>query len=92
MLKGDRSFLPLRNDDPENPQSIMFRHVIAMAKELGLTCIAEGVETQSQVEILRDSRCALAQGYFFDEPLPSEAFADRLSGFRYPLSKAEAAE
>ena len=92
VLKIDRSFLPLRNDDPENPQSIMFRHVIAMAKELGLTCIAEGVETQSQVEILRDSRCALAQGYFFDEPLPSEAFADRLSGFRYPLSKAEAAE
>ena len=89
VLKIDRSFLPLRNDDPENPQSIMFRHVIAMAKELGLACIAEGVETQGQVDILRDSRCVLAQGYFFDKPLPTAEFESRLSGFCYPLNKAE---
>ena len=91
VLKIDRSFLPRRNDDPDNPQSIMFRHVIAMAKELGLACIAEGVETQSQVEILLDSCCALAQGYFFDEPLPTAEFENRLSGFCYPLNKPESA-
>ena len=87
VLKIDRSFLPARNDSPDSPQSIMFRHVIAMAKELGLSCIAEGVETQNQVELLRENRCVLAQGFFFDEPLPEPVFEEKLSGFRYPLYK-----
>lgn len=86
VLKIDRSFLPGEKDHKDSARSIMFRHVIAMAKELGLACIAEGVETQSQVDILRDSRCGLAQGFFFDHVLSKADFEEKLCGFRYPVT------
>ena len=57
----------------------------ALAKELGLACIAEGVETQSQVELLQESSCVLAQGYFFDRPLPTADFEKRLGDRCYQL-------
>ncbi|MBP0966646.1 MAG: EAL domain-containing protein, partial [Oscillospiraceae bacterium] len=86
VLKIDRSFLPEQQDEPDSPRSVMFRHVIAMAKELGLSCIAEGVETQSQVEMLQENQCVLAQGYFFDRPLPAAEFEQRLRERRYLLT------
>ena len=85
VVKIDRSFLPGEQDHEDSSRSIMFRHVIAMAKELGLACIAEGVETQSQVDILRDSRCGLAQGFFFDRVLCKADFEEKLCGYRYPV-------
>ena len=85
VLKVDRSFLPEEEDDNDSTRSIMFKYVVAMAKELGLECIAEGVETQSQVEILRNNRCELAQGFFFDKPLPIDDFEQRLTEHRYPV-------
>ena len=85
VLKIDRSFLPTRQDDPDSARNIMFRYVTAMAKELGLACIAEGVETQSQVELLQESSCVLAQGYFFDRPLPTADFEQRLGDRCYQL-------
>ncbi len=84
-MKLDSSFLPGEQDHEDSSRSIMFRHVIAMAKELGLACIAEGVETQSQVDILRDSRCGLAQGFFFDRVLCKADFEEKLCGYRYPV-------
>jgi diguanylate cyclase (GGDEF)-like protein/PAS domain S-box-containing protein len=42
---------------------------IGLARELGMTAIAEGVETQAQFEMLRDWGCTEAQGYLFDKPL-----------------------
>ena len=83
VLKVDRSFLPLDNDTTSSTRSVMFRNVVTMAKELGLECIAEGVETKKQVDILRDNNCQFAQGYFFDKPLPLENFEERLSSHIY---------
>ena len=85
VLKIDRSFLPDNQDEPDSTRSVMFRHVIAMAQALGLVCIAEGVETQSQVEILQESSCVLAQGFFFDRPLPTADFERRLQDYRYSV-------
>ncbi|MBR3447898.1 MAG: GGDEF domain-containing protein [Oscillospiraceae bacterium] len=85
VLKIDRSFLPDKQDEPDSSRSVMFRYVTAMAKELGLACIAEGVETQSQVELLQESNCVLAQGYFFDRPLQTAEFEERLSGRCYQI-------
>ncbi|MBR6717090.1 MAG: GGDEF domain-containing protein [Oscillospiraceae bacterium] len=87
VLKIDRSFLPEKLDGSEDSRTIMFKYVVAMAKELGLSCIAEGVETQCQLDVLRENRCVLAQGFLFDEPLPTEIFESRLCGFRYPLNE-----
>ena len=84
-LKVDRSFLPVGDDAESSSRFVMFKYVIAMAKELGFSCIAEGVETQRQLDLLRDNHCDLAQGFLFDRPLSVEAFEERLSGHRYSV-------
>jgi EAL domain-containing protein (putative c-di-GMP-specific phosphodiesterase class I) len=83
VLKVDRSFLPVEEDNSGSNRSIMFKYVVAMAIEMGLECIAEGVETQAQVDILRENKCGYAQGFFFDRPLPVDEFEKKLEGFRY---------
>ncbi len=86
VLKIDKSFLPVEDDDESSTRSVMFRYVVAMAKELGLECIAEGVETPQQVKVLMDNHCDLAQGYFFDKPLPMREFEKRLDVHHYEMS------
>jgi len=66
-LKIDKSFidnLPLDKDD-----QVIVSATIRMAKELGLTVIAEGVETESQVQILKSFGCDIVQGFFYSKPL-----------------------
>ena len=84
VLKLDKSLLPdYEKDDPEQ-KSVMFRYIVAMGREMGLECIAEGVETKEQVKLLEDNRCDLAQGFYFDRPLPVKEFEKRLlDDFRY---------
>ncbi len=81
VLKIDKSFLPDGSEDSdENTQKkVMLKHIIGMAQNLGLECIAEGVETTEQVTILKENNCYHAQGYLFDKPLPVEEFEDRLN-------------
>lgn len=83
-LKVDRSFLPVEGEDEACTRAIMFRHVVALAKSLGMECIAEGVETRRQVDVLNENACDLAQGFFYDKPLPVEEFEKRLSSAGYP--------
>ena len=83
VLKVDKSFLPSDEDDDKSTKSIMFKYVVAMAKEMGLETLAEGVETKHQVNLLKDNDCNLAQGYYFDKPLPKGDFEDRLEKHRY---------
>jgi diguanylate cyclase (GGDEF)-like protein/PAS domain S-box-containing protein len=67
-LKIDRSFvkdLPQSDDD-----SAICAAIIAMARELKLKVIAEGVESAEQLDFLRHHRCDLAQGYYIGRPVP----------------------
>jgi EAL domain-containing protein (putative c-di-GMP-specific phosphodiesterase class I) len=50
---------------------------IALAKGLGCTVVAEGIETEMQADILRRLGCDAGQGFFFDRALPAEVFSDR---------------
>ena len=78
-MKIDRSILPLNSDDPNSRQLIVvLKHVVAMLKEIGLECVVEGVETQYQVDLLRETDCDVAQGFFFDRPLLVENFEKRM--------------
>ncbi len=79
VLKVDRSLLPLEEDEPDSVDSIMFRNVISMVNELGIECIVEGVETEKQLQILRENECYYAQGFFFDRPLPVGQFEERMT-------------
>ncbi len=85
VLKVDRIFLPLDDEDSHSFRSIMFRHVVAMAKEMGLECIVEGVETKAQLKVLKDNLCEQAQGFLFDKPLPIEEFEKRLDMGTYSV-------
>jgi diguanylate cyclase (GGDEF)-like protein len=87
VLKVDKSFLPVDDDSAESTRTIMFKYVVAMAKALGLETIAEGVETERQVDVLRDNRCSFAQGFLFDKPLPLNEFEDRLTKHKYEMNK-----
>lgn len=71
-IKLDRSFLN-RNSTSEEGLTIL-RYLIAMAKELNLTVITEGVESMEQANFLTDIGCDIAQGYFFAKPLTVRLF------------------
>ncbi len=72
VIKIDKGFL----DDTLTSEKgkIVIRHTIAMAKELQLQIIAEGVETTEHVDFLRGSHCDVAQGFYFARPMPLEEF------------------
>ena len=82
-LKIDRSFLTYTTDTRDR-SAVMMKHVISMATELGMRCIAEGVETPDQIRMLKEMECFRAQGFYFDKPLPREEFERRLAEKRYP--------
>jgi len=73
-LKIDQSFVRQAANDA-NAASVV-RTVIAMSHGLGVTVIAEGVETREQLKFLLRRRCDQAQGYFFARPLSPERFVE----------------
>lgn len=82
-LKIDKNFLPEEDDAENSEKRIMFKSVVSLAKSLGLNCIAEGVETAYQVNVLKECGCDIAQGYYYDKPLPKEEFEARLATKKY---------
>ncbi|MEI6557272.1 MAG: EAL domain-containing protein [Rhodospirillaceae bacterium] len=76
-LKIDRSFICEVESNDHSTRLV--ETIIAMAHGLDLEVIAEGVETQAQLEIIRDRDCDLAQGYHFSRPVPFAALERFLS-------------
>ena len=82
-IKIDKSFVPEDGDAPDSEKCIMFKNVVLMAKSLGFECLAEGVETEFQIKIMRKYGCDIVQGYYYDKPLPKEEFEARLVTKQY---------
>ena len=80
-LKIDKSFVDLIVADEDTEKiTIILRHIISMAKELGIDSIAEGVEEQAQVEALHGWGCETVQGYYYSKPLPIGEFEEKYLG------------
>ncbi len=75
-LKIDRSFIHSISDDGANTE--MVKTILAMAGNLGLKVIAEGIETEVQLETLKNLDCAHGQGYLLAKPMPFEEIQDFL--------------
>jgi diguanylate cyclase (GGDEF)-like protein len=73
-LKIDQSFVG--GIDAERGDRAIVEAVLRLGEALGLTTVAEGVETESQAAFLRGRGCKLAQGYLFARPLPAGEVAD----------------
>lgn len=71
-LKIDRAFVTGIDRDPNN-QAIV-SNTISMAKALGMTVVAEGVETEAEARYLSELGCHFAQGYFYSQALSSDRF------------------
>lgn len=81
VIKIDKSFLYGDRDNFKHNQ-VMLKHVISMAQEMGMQCIVEGVETIEQVCFLKENNCFVAQGFYFDKPLPKNDFMQRLEAIQ----------
>jgi len=71
-LKIDKAFI---KDMPANTDDVAIaRTIVAMAKSLGLSTVAEGVESAEQYELLKTMGCDQVQGFYFSLPLPADEF------------------
>jgi EAL domain-containing protein (putative c-di-GMP-specific phosphodiesterase class I) len=79
-LKIDRSFIADVPDD--RGTSVLVQTMIDLARSLGLQCLAEGIETEEQLEFLIRRGCPLGQGFLFGRPVPAAGFGVHLGDRR----------
>ena len=80
VLKMDRLFF----DEGESIErdNALISGVVAMAKSLGLTVVAEGIETQEQIDFLKAIGCDIIQGFIYSRPLPAKEFMRYFDWFK----------
>jgi diguanylate cyclase (GGDEF)-like protein len=88
VLKVDRSFTAELGRSREG--TVFFQAIVSMAHALGMEVVAEGVENEEQLQILRALKCNEVQGYFVARPLPAAGIAPLLDK-RYLFREALAA-
>ncbi|MDQ3260428.1 MAG: EAL domain-containing protein [Pseudomonadota bacterium] len=89
-LKIDRSFIRDISTDPGD--AVLVRAIIDLAHSLGMTIVAEGVETLDQLRFLHLHNCDDAQGFFISKPLPAEAFAHAYTHWQSRSARSVSAE
>lgn len=80
-LKLDKTFLQEGNDERSRK---VIENIIHMAKELNMSIVSEGIETEKELQYMSGMDCDIAQGYLFDKPLTHDEFEKRLIQVYYP--------
>jgi EAL domain-containing protein (putative c-di-GMP-specific phosphodiesterase class I) len=88
-IKIDRSFIQ-RIEHGARDRNLV-NNIIKMASELGFRVVAEGVETRTVYDFLRETQCSAVQGYFISRPLPADDFMAWLAAWHPHGSHASAA-
>ena len=79
VLKIDRSFVSHVDEDPQAASIVTA--FVELARGLGMTTLAEGIETEGELAFLKELGCQLGQGFLFSRPVPpEEIIAYALSG------------
>ncbi len=73
-IKLDRSFF--LNDTSERAK-LVIEGIINLAHSLGIKVVAEGIEEQRQIDFLKEVKCEVVQGYYYDKPIPIEIFTEK---------------
>ena len=76
-LKLDRSFLMQADQNTERNRRKILEVVVEVAKRLNITTVAEGIETESHSQLMRDMHCDYGQGYFYSRPIPANEFTKK---------------
>jgi len=84
-LKIDQSFV--QNMLASSNDRAIIATILAIAQQMGLTTVAEGVESEEQRQALQSLGCVIAQGYHFSHPEPFDRFAERYLRAATPLLK-----
>lgn len=74
ILKLDKEFF--QQGSSTKRERIVITMIVKMARELHMTIVSEGVETEEQAEFLRSIHCDLAQGYLFSKPIPADEYEE----------------
>lgn len=82
-LKLDKSFLDAERYTQKRGRTVI-ENIIRMAKQLDMTVVSEGIETEEELAFMCSMGCDLAQGYLFDRPLRHEEFERRMVQEYYP--------
>ncbi|GGH88392.1 diguanylate cyclase (GGDEF)-like protein/PAS domain S-box-containing protein [Pullulanibacillus pueri] len=82
ILKIDRSFI--KDIKSRNQESAIVQAIIAMGQGLSMKTIAEGVETEEQLQLLKSFGCHAVQGYFYSRPLPEKEFETYILSLKNP--------
>ena len=76
-LKIDRSFVMAYTGDPTSNEAAFIKTIVSLGQVLGMTVVAEGVETEAQLALLQSYGCHVFQGYYLSPPLPWEKFQNQ---------------
>jgi len=87
-LKIDRSFVSnIGSDRGENAEIV--RTIVTLAHHLGMDAVAEGVETEDQLRMLRELGCGSVQGFLFAEPVSQDEAEGLLRSDARPLARTD---
>ena len=76
VIKMDRNFV--RNMEHDEKDAMLVTLILDIAKQLSIPVVAEGVETKTQLDMLKKMGCDVAQGYYFSRPLSAAEFENRI--------------
>jgi len=80
VIKLDRSFI--RDMETNASDTAIVKAVLGLAHSLGITVVAEGIETPAQASLLRENGCNLGQGYYFGRPMPHKDVVQFVNSLR----------
>jgi EAL domain-containing protein (putative c-di-GMP-specific phosphodiesterase class I) len=81
ILKMDIAFI--RNIESSTKDLRLVELIVDIARYLNVPVIAEGVETENQLRLLKDVGCDIVQGYYFSRPLPAADFEQKVLAKAY---------